>query len=236
MIGISTFCLSETPLDAALSRLLEITGRIEIMDEGLHRLTGPELIESYPAHYTVHAPFHGLNIATVLEPVRRASIEVLTGCLAVAGEIGAPVVIHPGYFAWANEREAALGQFRQSCDDLAATAREYSAEFSFENMAGTNFFLLRTPDDLESAGGPGLTLDVGHAHLNGCLPEFLSGPFCHLHLHDNNGKTDSHSPVGSGTIDFVPVLAAMKEKKATAVIEVSTFDGAVKSLRALERM
>jgi len=236
MIGISTFSLSGAPLETALSRLLEITGRIEIMDEGLHRLTGPELIESYPAHYTVHAPFHGLNIATVLEPVRKASIEVLTGCFAVAGEIGAPVVIHPGYFAWANEREDALRQFRQSCVDLAAAAREYSVAFSFENMAGMNFFLLRTPDDLACAGDVGLTLDVGHAHVNGCLPAFLSGPFCHLHLHDNNGKTDSHSPVGEGTIDFVPVLAAMKERNATAVIEVSTFDGAVNSLRALERM
>jgi len=28
----------------------------------------------------------------------------------------------------------------------------------------------------------------------------------------------------------------MKEKNATAVVEVSTFDGAAKSLRALERM
>jgi Sugar phosphate isomerases/epimerases len=236
MIGISTFCLSETPLDAALSRLRAVTDRIEIMDEGLHRLADPDLLASYPAHYSVHAPFHGLNIASVFEPIRRASIGILADCFSAAAEINAPVVIHPGYFAWANEREAAMRQFRQSCEDLAAAAREYSAAFSFENMAGMNFFLLRTPEDLESAGPCGLTLDVGHAHLNGCLPQFLAGPFCHLHLHDNNGKTDSHSPVGDGTIDFLPVLAAMRERKATAVVEISTFDGAVASLRALERM
>jgi sugar phosphate isomerase/epimerase len=236
MIGISTFCLSDTPLDAALVRLLEVTERIEIMDEGLHVLPGTDLLESYPAHYSVHAPFHGLNIASVFEPIRRASIGILSDCLSAAAAIDAPVVIHPGYFAWANEREAALRQFRQSCNDLAAAAREYSAAFSFENMAGMNFFLLRTPDDLAGAGDLGLTLDVGHAYLNGCLPAFLAGPFCHLHLHDNNGKTDSHSPVGEGTIDFLPVLAAMQERNASAVVEVSTFDGAVASMRALERM
>jgi len=236
MIGISSFCLSETPLDTALGRLLEVTGRIEIMDEGLHFLSSTDVPESYPARYSIHAPFHGLNIASVFEPIRRASIGVLADCFSAAAEIDAPVVIHPGYFAWENERELALRQFRQSCEDLAAAAREYSVAFSFENMAGMNFFLLRTPDDLGRAGPVGLTLDVGHAHLNGCLPEFLAGPFCHMHLHDNNGKTDSHSPVGSGTIDFRPVLAAMKERKATAVVEVGTFEGAAKSLRALERM
>lgn len=236
MIGISTFCLSDTPLDAALSRLLAVTGRIEIMDEGLHAIAGTEVLDSYSAHYSVHAPFHGLNIASVFEPIRRASIGILADCFSAAAEIDAPVVIHPGYFAWANEREAAMRQFRQSCEDLAAAAREYSATFSFENMAGMNFFLLRTPDERERAADFGLTLDVGHAHLNGCLPAFLAGPFCHLHLQDNNGKSDSHSPVGEGTIDFKPVLAAMKEKKATGVVEVSTFEGAVASMRALERM
>jgi sugar phosphate isomerase/epimerase len=42
--------------------------------------------------------------------------------------------------------------------------------------------------------------------------------------------------VGEGNIDFRSVISAMKQKKATAVIEVKSFDGAVESLRALEAL
>ncbi|MFA5331492.1 MAG: sugar phosphate isomerase/epimerase family protein [Methanoregula sp.] len=236
MIGISTFCLIEEPLLPALDRLTELTDRIEIMDEGLHHVSDPAVLESYTADFSFHAPFHGMNIASVFEPIRRASVGVMADCFAVAAEIGAPVVIHPGYFAWRNEQETAARQFGKSCAELRDLAREFSAEFSFENMSNTNFFNLRTPGDLAALSGIPFTLDVGHANLNRCLPAFLGTPFVHMHLHDNDGRRDSHSPVGEGTIDFVPVLAAMEHARASAVIEVSTFEGSVASLRTLEEL
>jgi sugar phosphate isomerase/epimerase len=236
MIGISTYCLIEEPLSVALDRLSGLTDRIEVMDEGLHFAENPELFESYSTDFSLHAPFHGMNIACTFESVRRASVGVMTDCFAVAAEIGAPVVIHPGYFAWENERELADRQFRKSLQELTDAAREHSVTFSFENMGSMNFFNLRTPGDLAIIEDTHFTLDVGHANLNRCLPGFLETRFCHMHLHDNNGKLDSHSTVGDGIIDFRPVISAMREKNATAVIEVRTFDGAVKSLRVLEAL
>jgi sugar phosphate isomerase/epimerase len=236
MIGISTYCLIEEPLHVALDRLLTLTDRIEVMDEGLHFAESPELFESYSADFTFHAPFHGMNIACVFEAIRKASVGVMTDCFAVAAEIGAPVVLHPGYFAWENERELANRQFKKSLAELTDAARELSVTFSFENMGGMNFFNLRTPDDLAIIEDAKFTLDVGHANLNRCLTEFLATPFCHMHLHDNNGKQDSHSTVGEGVIDFCQVISAMKQKNATAVIEVKSFDGAVESLRILESL
>ncbi|MDD1701762.1 MAG: sugar phosphate isomerase/epimerase, partial [Methanoregula sp.] len=236
MIGISTYCLIEEPLADALDRLSALTDRIEIMDEGLHFIENPDLLESYSADFSLHAPFHGMNIACTFEAVRKACVRVMADCFAVAAEAGAPVVIHPGYFAWKNEEDLAGRQFRKSLAELDEAAREHSVIFSFENMGNTNFFNLRTPYDLASIEDAHFTLDVGHANLNRCLPEFLTTPFCHMHLHDNNGKLDSHSTVGEGIIDFRPVIAAMKQKNASAVIEVRSFDGAVKSLKLLEEM
>jgi sugar phosphate isomerase/epimerase len=236
MIGISTYCLIEEPLIDALDRLSALADRIEVMDEGLHFAESPEIFGSYSADFTIHAPFHGLNIASVFEPIRIASVGVITDCFAVAAEIGAPVVLHPGYFAWENERELADRQFKKSLLELNAAARELSITFSFENMGSMNFFNLRTPKDLAIIGDSKFTLDVGHANLNGCLQGFLKTPFSHMHLHDNNGKQDSHSTVGEGDIDFHQVISAMKQKSATAIIEVKSFDGAVKSLRALEAL
>ena len=236
MIGISTYCLLGEPLPAALDRLAALTDLIEVMDEGTHFVERTEPFESHTAGFVLHAPYHGMNIACLFEAVRRASVEVMTDCFARAAEIGAAVVLHPGYFAWEQEREQAGRQFARSLAELEAAAREYSVAFSFENMGNMDFFNLRTPEDLVPIGGCSFTLDVGHANLNGCLPAFLEQRFTHLHLHDNDGRRDTHSPVGEGTIAFPAVMAALRREHATAVIEVKSFTGAVASLRLLEGM
>jgi len=236
MLGISTYCLLEEPLPVALDRLSALTGLIEVVDEGPHFITDTDLFESYSAGFVLHAPYHGMNIACLFEPVRRASVEVMTDCFTVAAEIGAAVVLHPGYFAWEQEREQANGQFRKSLAELTSAARELSLTFSFENMGDMNFFNLRTPEDLAIIDGTPFTLDVGHANLNRCLPGFLGMRIRHMHIHDNNGKRDTHSPVGEGDIDFAPVMAAQRREQATAVIEVRSFDGVLKSMKALETL
>jgi sugar phosphate isomerase/epimerase len=236
MIGISTYCLLEETLPVALDRLADITGLIEVVDEGPHFITETDLFGSYSADFVLHAPYHGMNIACLFEPVRRASVEVMTDCFAVAAEIGAFVVLHPGYFAWEQEREQADRQFIKSLSELSAAARELSITFYFENMGDMNFFNLRTPEDLSIIDGTGFTLDVGHANLNRCLPAFLRTHIDHMHIHDNNGKRDSHSPVGEGEIDFAPVMAARRREHATAVIEVRSFEGVLKSMKALENL
>lgn len=236
MVGISTYCLMDKPLAVALDELAPLTDLIEVMDEGPHFITDPDLFSSYTRKFTLHAPFHGMNIASVFEPVRRASVQVMVDCFEVAAEIGAPVVMHPGYFAWEQERAASDRQFGTSLQELGRAAAERSVEFWFENMADMNYFNLRTPADLGLLGDTGLALDTGHAHINGCLTEFLSTPFRHMHIHDNRGRSDTHSPVGSGTIDFRPVMAALRQGHATAVIEVRSFTGTKSSMQVLDAL
>ena len=144
MIGISTYCLLDEPLPVALDRLSGRTGLIEVMDEGPHFVDNPELFESYSGDFVLHAPYHGMNIACLFEAVRRASVEVMTDCFAQAAGIGASVVLHPGYFAWEQEREQANREFEKSLAALDGAAREFSVEFSFENMGDMNYFNLRT--------------------------------------------------------------------------------------------
>jgi len=236
MVGISTCCLMDKTLEEALDALAALTDLIEVMDEGLLFITDPSLFESYPRDITIHAPFHGMNIASVFEPVRKASVEVMVDCFSVAAAIGAPVVMHPGYFAWEQERKGADRQFKKSLKELKHAAREHSVTFWFENMGNMNFFNLRTPENLPLIGDTGLALDTGHAWLNGCLEEFLKTPFCHMHIHDNRGKSDTHSAIGEGNIDFVPVLKALERTGATAVLEMKDFAAVEKSMRVLDGM
>ena len=61
----------------------------------------------------------------------------------------------------------------------------------------------------------GLCLDVGHANtvVSKTPPADWLAPMLpdlrHVHLHDNHGALDEHLPLGAGTIDFAPILAAL---------------------------
>ena len=115
MPGISTCCLMTEPLPAALERLAPLTDLIEVMDEGPHLITDTGLFESYTQKFVLHAPFHGVNIASLFEPIRKASVQVTIGCFEPAAAIGAVgIVVHPGYYAWEQEKKGADRQFRKS--------------------------------------------------------------------------------------------------------------------------
>jgi sugar phosphate isomerase/epimerase len=209
---------------------------MEVMDEGLHYLENSEPLLSYSAHFSIHAPCRGTNIASLLEPIRRASVEVIEQCFIIAAEVNAGVVIHPGYFAWAEERPKAERQLMTSVKELSSLANEYSVQYFVENMGNWDYFFLKTPDELHLIGDTPFALDVGHAHLNFCLAEFLSLPAGHYHLHDNNGKEDSHVAVGEGTIDFEPVMKIILKNNIKPVIEVANFEGVLKSILMLNML
>jgi len=236
MIGVSTYCFLDRPLPEALDRLSAITRLIEVVDEGPHFVHDSSLLESYSGDFVFHAPYHGINIASLFESIRVASVQVMTDCFCVAAGIGAGVVLHPGYYAWEQEREQADRQFKKSLRELSNAARELSITFWFENMGDMHFFNLQTPEDLDLIEGCGFALDTGHAHINHCLGGFLETGFSHMHIHDNNGRKDTHSAVGEGDIDFAPVMEALRRNHATSVIEVKSFDGVKKSICALERL
>lgn len=206
------------------------------MDDGPHYLSTPVILENYDARFYFHAPCRSVNIASGLEPIRRASVEVLDQCFCVAAEVNAPVIIHPGYFTWRGEEKRALSQFRQSLDELSRAAEELSVTFFVENMGNWDYFFIRYPSELEIIDGYGLALDIGHAHLNGCLDDFLAVPIAHFHLHDNNGKEDTHAPIGVGTIDFKKVMAVVKKSRIVPIIEVETFMGVETSIATLEKL
>jgi sugar phosphate isomerase/epimerase len=234
MFGVSSFCLHHQSLCSALDTLSAVTDLVEIMDDGRHYLKSADPLENYSLKYSFHAPARSINIACFHEPIRKASVEVISNSFGVAGEVNADVIVHPGYFTWEEERVKALRQFRRSLHELTVIAEDLSVRFFLENMGNWNYFFLRHPSEIDVMGDFGLALDVGHANLNHCLDEFLQVPFRHIHLHDNNGTEDSHSPVGTGSIDFGAVMKAVRRDGATPIIEVATFDGVMQSMEALD--
>jgi sugar phosphate isomerase/epimerase len=69
-------------------------------------------------------------------------------------------------------------------------------------------FLCQYPEEIlgliEGIEGIGLTIDFGHANTFGKVDGFLKylHHANHVHIHDNQGKSDEHLPVGAGTINW----------------------------------
>lgn len=236
MYAISTHCLHAEPLESALDKLAPHTGHVEIMSDGPHLLTDTKLLESYSFNYSIHAPSHGVNIASVLEPIRRASVEVIADTFALAAEVDAPVVVHLGYFAWEYEYDLAEQHLRASLAQIRAESIQYGVTYFIENMGNWGYFFLKEPKDLPLLDSALFCLDVGHANECGTLDAFLTAPFAHVHLHDNNGKHDSHEAVGKGNINFDNVMKQVRENNIkTPVIEVESFEGALETLDILTK-
>jgi sugar phosphate isomerase/epimerase len=234
MYGISSFCLSSEPLASALDTLVALTDRIEIMDEGLHHLDSAEILHSFDCRFSFHAPSRGTNLASLLEPIRKASVEVMAQCMAVAGDVEGSVVLHPGYFAWPVERTKAEQQLARSLAELSHISNDNDVPFFVENMGNWEYFLFKTPEEFPLIGSARFALDVGHAHQMHCLDAFLPLPASHYHLHDNAGEVDSHLAVGEGTIDFSRVMKVVRASGIDPIIEVKSLEAATLSIERLD--
>jgi sugar phosphate isomerase/epimerase len=75
----------------------------------------------------------------------------------------------------------------------------------------------------------GLCMDIGHQHVFSELDASewvrrMSKRLWHVHLHDNDGLSDHHWPIGRGTIDFELFYAALLEHAPQATLAVEVED------------
>jgi sugar phosphate isomerase/epimerase len=226
-------------------------GGWEIVGDGNYRLDNPacfsrieEIIASTGLGVTVHAPYGDLNLATLNDPIWRESIQQICTCIEHASALTDRVTIHPGYLSpvgklmpqkvWDLQKEA----LRQ----IGRCAQEHAVLACLENMIGMKEFLCRFPDELigmtEGIEGIGMTFDLGHANTMGIVNNFLRQveKAHHLHIHDNNGMSDEHLPLGEGTIPWNTVGKTVASRyKGIVVIEGRSIEEAQKSLAMFRR-
>jgi sugar phosphate isomerase/epimerase len=208
----------------------------EVVAEGDYRLDDPaglarvrDLVETTGLAVSVHAPYADLNCASLNHPIFRETVRQLTCCIARASEWTDRVVVHPGYLsplgkldparAWAAQKEALR--------EIGRCAADHGVLACLENMIAIREFLCRDSGELlgmiEGIEGVGACFDLGHANTVGAVPGFVAalGSADHLHLHDNNGHSDEHLPVGAGTVDWAAVGPAV----TTAYTGIAVVEG-----------
>lgn len=80
-----------------------------------------------------------------------------------------------------------------------------------------------------------LALDIGHAHVNGCLPRFLHEAASRSFTSTIAGIVRRHLEIGRGTIHFDQVAAGMFANGARGIIDAPSFRSAHNSLIALRQ-
>jgi sugar phosphate isomerase/epimerase len=141
----------------------------------------------------------------------RESMDDLKRCvdwLAAAG--GTYLVVHPGGLSLPQHETARRACLARALLELDAFAAGSRVVICVENMPpgvypGSRmdelYNLLRELDRPRL----GLALDTGHAHLSAslCVETEAAGNLLRTtHVHDNDGRRDSHDPPGRGTIDW----------------------------------
>lgn len=218
-IGCSSWCLMDRGLAEVLEILSARTGTVEILSDANHDLLSLwEDCASFDLRYTVHAPTTDINIASIREPIRHASVSLIGEVCGKAAEIGATcMVVHPGFSPWIEMFDRSHKALRHSLRALAAVQDEHGVPIAIENMGSWQVCHFRDPALLPVLEEEGLSfcLDVGHAHVNGMLMEFLSAMRpAHVHLHDNDGSADAHMALGRGTVDLREILPLLPRDSA----------------------
>ena len=251
-IGVSMlYCLSK-PFKTMTQEIPKTGARyVEIVDDGLHELNKyrvsmlKDIGESYNLKYSVHAPFAGTNIALHSRPLLNATLKTLKKSIGNAAELNCHLwIFHPGMNTGISAFYPGMDWIRnlQSTRSLLEVARDYGVEISVEN--GLNFFLMHNVEDFKKFYGDieeniGLTLDTGHANINGQLNNFLieiPDKIVHIHAHDNIGKTDEHLGIGYGNIDWQNVAKLLRKAGFNKVIMVEALEHVEESIQRLKQL
>ena len=237
-VSLSTHCLNTLPLTEALEKLQPYTSAVEVMNDGLHYTQDASLLSAYSYEYTIHAPARSVNIASVLEPIRRASVELIAESISLAAECGAKrVVFHPGYYTFEEEYGKSVASLQKSLAEIHTVSDEIGIPCCVENMGNWGFFFLQKAEELSLVSGTDFCLDIGHAHECGTLPEFLDVSFVQIHVHDNDGTSDTHLALGKGTIDISAVAKAIRKNKIhSPIAECAALEDALKTKQILEEI
>lgn len=228
--------MRDTPLEIALESLGSLTRGVEIVDMGAHRIPAVSLLESFPYQYMIRLPHRDINLASILEPVRQAAVSVINERFQLASEINAEVVVDPGFVSAGSDLLHAKRQLARSCTDLLRSADEYGIRFLFRNMGRYSGNMVRYPEDLNRMSQIPLALDIGHAHVNGCLPKFLHEAASRaFYLYDCREFSEEHLEIGRGSIHFDQVATGMFANGARGIIDVPSFRSAHNTLIALRR-
>lgn len=178
----------------------------------------PQIRHGHAKALSIHGPCLSINLAN---PAQDNCYEkIFSKTFAYASKVKADfVVVHTNEELYGDPEQLRLDVWNKLVN-LDQLAHDYDITLAVENVGlrPLDTLLFDLPEFehlLEDLPRVAVLLDTGHAHVNSWdLPkviEHFGSRLAGVHLHDNDGLTDQHLPVGEGSIDWPPVFAALKK-------------------------
>jgi len=234
--GISTMPLEDCQLKSKLPLLKEAGIKyIEVKPkEGHFNYHDPKYLDEMSKEFkrngikvvSMHMPTHGADISLIEEYDRVWSVrEVEKTALALLRLGGGILVVHPGSEIEDEKmRKVRREKSEQSLEEILKFCEHWGIKIALENTlpgkTGDS-----TPEILEivkkfNSKNLGICLDTGHCNMTSslynhsgvveCLPE-IKDYLCHLHIHDNSGKSDDHYLPFEGNINWKRFVDGLEE-------------------------
>lgn len=204
------------------------------------------LMEEQGRTVTFHGPFMDLATGGLDERIREVTVWRLQRTMELVPVFRPQsVVFHAGYDErrYHAHRAEWLSGSVATWEPLIQQAEEMGVVIHLENVyEQTPEMILALIEEMDSEH-LGFCLDMGHMNVFGevALSEWLDALGPHLkevHLHDNNGDSDSHGPIGSGTAPFQELFQYLHDQEKRPVITLEPHEEATLwvSLENLEKL
>lgn len=237
--GISTWLYQDYPLEAAVEKtgkagfkLLELWGNTHCNPESFTAVQAEYIRKNLQRLdmrvFSLHAPFK-LDLADQKEAARRQAAQMVAESIKLAAVFKPRIVVlHPGNYKGAQCRadmDSYCRSLRESIRFIAGTAAKYSCRLAIENMVhvqpwnkniyqfGWSIPQLRALT--RDFPGAGICLDLGHAFINRAPYISPAGDrrVLSCHIHDNDGRGDSHLVPGKGRLNLLNFFAAVRGRR-----------------------
>ncbi|MGB2782967.1 MAG: sugar phosphate isomerase/epimerase family protein [Atribacterota bacterium] len=234
--GISTMPLEDYQLKSKLILLKEAGIKyLEVKPkEGHFNCYDPKYLDEMSKEFkrngikvvSMHMPTNGVDISLIEEYDRIWSVrEVEKTALALLRLGGEILVVHPGSeIKDEKTRNVQREKSEQSLEEILKFCEQWGIKIALENTlpgkTGDSISEILEIVKKFNSKNLGICLDTGHCNITSainnhsgveeCLPE-IKNCLCHLHIHDNSGKSDDHYLPFEGNIDWKGFVKGLKE-------------------------
>ena len=193
---------------------------INEMRETLERLGLSSVIET-GARFLLNSRIK--HDPTLLSPTveeRKTRVDFLCRCLDIAAELNSDALsFWSGCLRESISRSEAMHRLAKGCNEVVKYAEAKNVPLAFEPEPGMFIESFADYEELCSLIDSelfGLTVDIGHVHCveQGPIADYLhtwKNRIFNIHIEDMVQGVHDHLRFGEGTIDFPPVLAALRE-------------------------